>query len=56
MNINHRVLGEGDFFMGQALLLWLLLPVQSLCEIGEVSADSLRSSKVRNGMKHSDWD
>lgn len=30
--------------------------VQSRCEIGGISADSLRGSKVRNGMKHSDWD
>lgn len=42
--------------MGQALLLWLLLPVQNHCEIGGISADSLRGSKVRNGMKHCDWD
>lgn len=56
MNINHKMAGEGDFFMGQALLLWLLLPVQSCCEIGGISADSLRGSEVRNGVKHSNWD
>lgn len=56
MSINHRVVGEGGFFRGQALLLWHLLPVQSHCEMGEISADSFRGSKVRNGMKHSHWD
>lgn len=50
------VVGEGGFFMGQALLLWLLLPVQSCCEIGGISADSLRGSEVSSGVKQSNWD
>lgn len=42
--------------MGLALLLWILLPVQSHGEIGGISADSLRGPKVRNGAKHRNLD
>lgn len=42
--------------MGLALLLWILLSVQSHGEIGGVSADSLRGPTVRNGAKHSNVD
>lgn len=45
--------GEGDCILSQALVLWILLLVQSHGEIGGISADSLRGPKVRKGAKHS---
>lgn len=56
VDIHHRVAGEGGCSLGQALLLWILLPMQSHGEIGGMSADSLRGPKVRNGAKHSNLD
>jgi len=53
--VHHRVVSEGGCTLGQALLLWIPLPVQrtSRGEIGGISADSLRDPKVRNEAKHS---
>lgn len=56
VDVCPRVVGEGGCVLGQALVLWILLPMQSPCEIGGVSADSWRDPKVRNGAKHSNLD
>lgn len=56
VDVHHGVVGEGGCMLGQALLPWILLPVQSHGEIGGISVDSLRGPRVRNGAKHSNLD